>query len=79
MASWIRGPGKIGLRRPQSTLQRLDNQCRKHREWDYKGLERRLTFFLLGLSLFPYKLNSESLKGVPTRLSDRSFLRVWTY
>jgi hypothetical protein len=79
MASRIRGSGKIGLRQPQSTLQRLDNQCRKHRVWDYKGLERRLPFFLLGLSLFPYTFNSESLKGVPTRLSDRSFLRVWTY
>jgi hypothetical protein len=71
MASRNRGPGKIGLRQPQSTLQRLDNQCRKHRELDYKGLERRLTCFLLCLSLFPYKFHGESLRG--------SQLAVWTY
>jgi hypothetical protein len=62
MASRIRGPRKIGLRQPQSTLQRLDNQCRKHRELDYKGLERRLTLFLRCHSLFPYKFSGESLK-----------------
>jgi len=39
----------------------------------YYGLtKRRLTLFLLCLSLFTYQFNGESLKGVPTRLSDRS-------
>ena len=52
-----------------------DNQCRKNRELDQEGLERRFTLLLLCLSLFPYKLNRKSLNGVPTRLSHRSFFR----
>src|SRR5262245_51630944 len=53
-----------------------DNKYRKNSELDYKGLERRLTLFLLCLSLFPYKFNGESPNGVPTLFSHRSFLRL---